>query len=381
LEAIGRLAGGVAHDFNNLLTVIRGNAELLAPSVTGAGAELLDDLILASDRATALVRQLLMFSRRQPARVEVLDLNEVVTALAGLLRRVLGERVTVAVCLASAPVTVRADRSHLEQVLMNLAVNARDAMPEGGTLTVRTEAGEAGRFVRLVVADTGTGMTEEVKARIFEPFFTTKGPDKGTGLGLATVFGIVQQAGGHIEVESAPGAGTTFRVDLPVWHGVPSGLIVTPAPRSVGRRNERSVSVLLVEDQDTVRKFARLALEGQGHVVIEAETGEAALDLVGAGARFDVLVSDVTMPGIDGRELAHQVRALRPDVGVVLMSGYAPDAEHIKELDRSVFLPKPFPPADLFAALRRALRRVGRPSDPVPEAPSGAALVSASPRR
>ncbi len=366
LEAVGRLAGGVAHDFNNLLTVIRGNAELLAPSFKGADAALLDDLILASDRATALVRQLLVFSRRQPARVEVLDLNEVVGALSGLLRRLLGARVAVEIVVADAPVTVRADRSHLEQVVMNLAVNARDAMPGGGTLTVRTGTAEGppGRLARLTVSDTGTGMTDEVRARIFEPFFTTKGPDKGTGLGLATVFGIVQQSGGTIEVESAPGAGTTFRVDLPWVPGRASGLIVTPAPRS-GERRARRVSVLLVEDQDAVRKFARMALEGQGHEVVEADSGEAALELVRAGTRFDALVSDVVMPGIDGRELAARVRARRPGVGVVLMSGYAPDSDQIEPLEGAVFLPKPFPPADLFSALQKALRQVGRSRDPV----------------
>ena len=223
MEAVGRLAGGIAHDFNNLLTIIRGNAELLRPSFEAASSSLLDDLTLAADRATALIRQLLMFSRRQPVCVEVLDLNEVVTALSGLLRRVLGSRVAVETATRHhVPVTVRADRSHLEQVVMNLAVNARDAMPDGGTLTVGTSL-ERGprlqirqstrsRVARLTITDTGTGMTDEVKARLFEPFFTTKGPDKGTGLGLATVFRIVQQAEGQIEVESAPGAGTTFRV-------------------------------------------------------------------------------------------------------------------------------------------------------------------------
>ncbi len=363
MEAIGRLAGGIAHDFNNLLTVIRGNTELLrSPSEDARTAALFDDLLLAADRAAALVRQLLMFSRRQPARVEVLDLNEVVTSLSGLLCRLLGERVAVETVLAPAPVTVRADRSHLEQVVMNLAVNARDAMPGGGTVTVRTAAepvaGGAGRVARLAVTDTGTGMTEAVKARIFEPFFTTKGPDKGTGLGLATVFGIVQQAAGHIGVESAPGAGTTFRVDLPWWNGSASALVLTPGPRMTPAPSTRGVSILLVEDQDAIRRFARLALEGQGHRVAEAEDGEAALDLVRAGGAYDLLVTDVTMPGIDGRELATRVRALRPDIAVVVMSGYAPDSELAGEIDRSVFLAKPFPPADLFAALKRALRLV-----------------------
>jgi two-component system cell cycle sensor histidine kinase/response regulator CckA len=382
MEAVGRLAGGVAHDFNNLLTVIRGNADLLGSATLGPGeVGLLDDLVLAADRATALVRQLLMFSRRQPVRVEVLDLNGVITALSALLRRLLGERVVLEPALSGGPVVVRADRSHLEQVVMNLAVNARDAMPNGGTLTVRTEAAERatakgpGRFVRLTITDTGTGMTDEVKARIFEPFFTTKGQDQGTGLGLATVFGIVQQSGGHIDVETAPGAGTTFRVDLPRWEGAGSGSITTPAPRAVPDRFAgRPVSVLLVEDQDPVRKFARLALQSQGHTVSEAESGEAALELAGAGTKFDVLVTDVSMPGIDGHELAARIRARRPEVGVVLMSGYAPDADRNERLERAVFLQKPFPPADLLTALNRALRMVRRdralpPEHPLTETP------------
>jgi two-component system cell cycle sensor histidine kinase/response regulator CckA len=370
MEAVGRLAGGIAHDFNNLLTVIRGNADLLRPSAEGPGPQaLLEDLELAADRATALVRQLLLFSRRQPVRVEVLDLNEVVTALVPLLKRLLGDQLALEPALARGPATVRADRSHLEQVVMNLAVNAKDAMPAGGTLTVRIELAERptaerpARFVRLVIADTGTGMPADVRARIFEPFFTTKGPERGTGLGLATVFGIVQQAGGHIDVESAPGVGTTFRVDLPWWSGGATDVIRTPAPRAVPERKEvRPTAVLLVEDQEPVRNFARLALQGAGHTVTEADCGESALELLGSGSRFDVLLTDVSMPGIDGHELAQRVRAERPDVAVVIMSGYAPDTDRTDQVDRSVFLQKPFPPADLIAALQRALRLVRRPA-------------------
>jgi two-component system, cell cycle sensor histidine kinase and response regulator CckA len=366
MEAVGRLAGGVAHDFNNLLTIIRGNAELLHPALDGAGSELLDDLVLASDRATALVRQLLLFSRCQPTRVEGLDLGEVVTALSGLLRRLLGEKVALVFEPAGEPATIRADRAHLEQVVMNLAVNARDAMPTGGVLTIRSDlaTGASGKSVRLTVSDSGVGMTEEVKARIFEPFFTTKGPDKGTGLGLATVFGIVQQAGGSIEVESAPGAGATFRVNFPWWSGASSGLTPTPPARRAGR-TAHPVSVLLVEDQAGVRKFAGLALRGEGHRVSEAGSGEAALERAGAGEPFDVLVTDLMMPGIDGRELAERIRLLRPEVGVVLMSGYAPVWEGGETIERSVFLQKPFPPGALLAALNQALQVVGRRSESV----------------
>jgi len=363
MEAVGRLAGGIAHDFNNLLTVIRGNAELLRSPAETREPNLLDDLVLATDRATALVRQLLMFSKRQPMQVELLDLNEIVTTVSGLLRRLLGESISLVLELADTPVTVKADRSHLEQVVMNLAVNGRDAMVRGGTLTIATKPverkteGTRGQFAQLAITDTGTGMTDEVKGRIFEPFFTTKGQDKGTGLGLATVFGIVQQAGGHIEVESIPGAGTTFRVDLPWSEGRDSGSICTPAPRATLHRSApQSISVLLVEDQDAVRKFARLTLESQGHQVIDVENGEAALKFAQGGGAFDVLISDITMPGIDGRELTERILALQPDVGVVLMSGYAPDSDRDESFDRAVFLQKPFPPADLLAALDKSLR-------------------------
>lgn len=363
MEAVGRLAGGIAHDFNNLLTVIRGNAELLRSPAETNEPNLLDDLILATDRATALVRQLLMFSKRQPMQVELLDLNEIVTTVSSLLRRLLRESISLVIELADKPVTVKADRSHLEQVVMNLAVNARDAMVRGGTLTITTKveerqiAGTQGRFARLVIADTGIGMTDEVKGRIFEPFFTTKGQDGGTGLGLATVFGIIQQVGGHIELESSPGAGTTFWVDLPWSEGRDSDSTRTPAPRATPHRSAtQSISVLLVEDQDAVRRFARLTLESQGHQVIDVENGEAAMEFAQGGGTFDVLVSDITMPGIDGRELADRIRALQPDVGVVLMSGYAPDSDRDEPIDRAVFLQKPFPPADLLAALDKSLR-------------------------
>jgi two-component system cell cycle sensor histidine kinase/response regulator CckA len=367
MEAVGRLAGGIAHDFNNLLTIIRGNADLLrSPTLgTASPAELIDDLRLAADRAAALVRQLLMFSRRQPVRPEVVDLNAVVAGLAGLLGRLLGERVAVETRLAPGLVTTRVDHSHLEQVVMNLAVNARDAMPEGGVLTLGTEivedegAGTAGaRVARLTVSDTGVGMTDRVKAQIFEPFFTTKGPDKGTGLGLATVFGIVQHAGGRIDVESAPGRGTTFRINLPWCDDPPSGLAVTPLPVAIpDRPASRGACVLLVEDEDAVRKLARITLEGRGYVVTDAADGESALGLLTPDRRLDVLVTDMTMPGIDGRELAGQIQALRPGLGVVFVSGYVPDAARLDEVPGAVFLPKPFTPSDLLRAVGRALPR------------------------
>jgi two-component system cell cycle sensor histidine kinase/response regulator CckA len=377
MEAVGRLAGGIAHDFNNLLTIIRGNADLLRtrPLAEPRSTELLDDLRLAADRAAALVRQLLMFSRRQPARPEIVDLNEVVSRLGGLLSRLLGERIAVETRLAAAPVTTRGDYSHLEQVVMNLAVNARDAMPQGGVLTLRTEVRDtgdhgphSGRQAVLTVTDTGIGMTEEVKQQIFEPFFTTKGPDKGTGLGLATVFGIVEQAGGRISVTSAPGAGTTFQIVLPWCAGLPGRPEVTPPPLAVPERAAgRGTSVLLVEDEDAVRKLARITLEGHGYSVTDAPDGETALRLAAQDRRFDVLVTDMTMPGIDGHDLAGRIRTLRPELGVVFVSGYVPDLAPLEDIRGADFLPKPFTPSDLLRAVSRA----------VPRAPSGADSTTA----
>jgi two-component system cell cycle sensor histidine kinase/response regulator CckA len=366
MEAVGRLAGGIAHDFNNLLTIIRGNADLLRSSQTcgTSPSDLIDDLRLAADRAAALVRQLLMFSRRQPAQPEIVDLNTVVSRLAGLLGRLLGERITVETRLATGPVTTRVDNSHLEQVVMNLAVNARDAMPEGGVLTLGTEIIENGdegelhgRVARLTVSDTGVGMSDQVKAQIFEPFFTTKGPDKGTGLGLATVFGIVEQAGGTIRVVSSPGAGTTFRISFPWCDGTPSNLKITPLPVAIpDRPATRGAFILLVEDEDAVRKLARITLEGRGHTVSDAPDGETALEWLTPDRRIDVLVTDMTMPGIDGRELAGQLKALRPELGVVFVSGYVPDTGRLSDIPGAVFLPKPFTPSDLIRAVGRVLR-------------------------
>jgi two-component system, cell cycle sensor histidine kinase and response regulator CckA len=359
MEAVGQLAGGIAHDFNNLLTVIRGNADLLRETVfDGTGTELVDEVRLASDRASELVRKLLMFSRRQPACPEVLDLNAVVTNLAGLLRRLLDERIAIEIDLEPGPASTRIDRSHIEQVLMNLAVNARDAMPSGGTLTIGTEivaVDRQNRFVRIIVSDTGVGMTEAVKSRIFEPFFSTKGPERGSGLGLATVYGIVEQAGGQIQVDSAPGAGTTFIVDFPWCGEAVSGAIALPST-TIDRGLGGGRTVLLVEDEDAVRKFARLALENQGYAVVDAPDGEKALELLAAHPPFDVLVTDMRMPGIDGCELAEQVRLVSPDLRVVLVSGYVPESDRVDGVKHLTFLPKPFTPGDLVRTVSKALR-------------------------
>jgi two-component system cell cycle sensor histidine kinase/response regulator CckA len=255
-------------------------------------------------------------------------------------------------------VRVRADRGQLEQVVMNLAVNAKDAMPEGGTLTIGTgELTGEGRFAQLVVRDTGTGMTDDVKRHLFEPFFTTKDVGKGTGLGLATVYGIVQQSSGTIEVESALGAGTTFRIKLPWCEAQPRSSAMIPVVSLSGRVPAGSRrSVLLVEDEDRLRKFARYTLESQGYVVTEAGGGEAALAVLKPERKFDLLVTDLMMPGIDGRELATRVRVVRPEIAVVFISGYVPDHRRIEGLPGAIFLPKPFTPLDLVKAVERAVR-------------------------
>jgi two-component system cell cycle sensor histidine kinase/response regulator CckA len=360
MEAIGRLAGGIAHDFNNLLTIISGNVHLIQhlPPGDPEFPQLIEDINDAATRAASLTRQLLMFSRKQPTRPEALDLNEIVAGMASLLRRLIGERVQVRTHPHEHPVRVRADRGQLEQVLMNLAVNAKDAMPDGGTLTIATgEVRDGGRFAQLVVRDTGTGMTDEVKRHLFEPFFTTKDVGKGTGLGLATVYGIVQQSGGTVEVDSAPGAGAAFRIRLPWCDAPPRSSAVLSATSLSGRVPAGSRrSVLLVEDEDRLRKFARYTLESQGYVVTDANGGDAALAALRPDRTFDLLVTDLMMPGIDGRELATRVRAARPDIAVVFISGYVPDHRRVEGLAGAVFLPKPFTPLDLVRAVERAGR-------------------------
>ncbi|MDY3555964.1 ATP-binding protein [Gemmata sp. JC717] len=337
LEAVGRLAAGVAHDFNNLLTVIGGSAALLdGPAGQGPNApRLVGEVRFAAERGRWLVRQLLTFARPQAAVREPLDLGRVASDLAPILARVVGPAIETDVRAPAEPVFVLADRGELEQVLLNLATNARDAMPEGGRLALQVRAGADG--VRLTVADTGAGMPPEVRAHIFEPFFTTKGPDAGTGLGLATVKQVVERCGGRIAVASAPGRGTAFDIDLP--------RCPAPAPGGTAR------PALLAEDEPGVRTLARVILQGQGYNVTEAADGAAALKLLEAGGAFDLLVTDVRMPGADGGKVAARARELLPAVRVVFMSGFT-DTE--PAVPGSVFLPKPFPPAALARATEQA---------------------------
>ncbi|HEX2780134.1 MAG TPA: ATP-binding protein [Gemmatimonadaceae bacterium] len=358
LEAIGTLAGGVAHDFNNLLTVISGFTQL-ALAQTGRGVSVAEDLKQvagAADRASHLTRQLLAFGRKQVLQPRVLDLAEVVAGVEPMLRRLIGEHIELRTAHASPLARVHADPGQLEQVIVNLVVNARDAMPTGGTMTISTENGagaDTGK-VRLLVRDTGTGMSAATQARIFEPFFTTKEPGKGTGLGLATVYGIVTQSGGRIDVDSVPGRGTQFAIVLPASdpsaarskRDEPTG----PAPRG-------SETILLVEDEETLRILTERALRDQGYVVLSAENGAAALDRARTmpGA-IDLLVTDVVMPAMSGPMLVTRLASLQPTIRVLYVSGYADDTIASYRLDpTSAFLAKPFTPVSLAWKVREVL--------------------------
>jgi PAS domain S-box-containing protein len=356
LESIGRLAGGVAHDFNNLLTAILGYAELLEvelpPGSRGRGW--LDEVRRGSERARDLTRQLLAFARRQRIAPRPTDLNALAAGLRNLLSRLLGERIVLETRLPERIAPVLADPAQIEQVVMNLSLNARDAMPRGGTLTIATrEVPESerpeGRFVELSVRDTGTGMSPDTLEHLFEPFFTTKDVGEGTGLGLATVYGIVRQSGGLIEVESEPGAGTVFRILLPRADAA----ITEPARREARSPQGGSETILVVEDDPSVRGWTVESLRTAGYHVVEASDGEGALAIV-ARVRPDALVTDVVMPRLGGPELARRLRETRPDLPVLLVSGYAPGAES-RFVDRAAFLQKPFTRAKLLDTLRRIL--------------------------
>jgi len=366
MEAVGQLAGGIAHDFNNVLTAILSTAELVLIELPPdhPHREDLEEIKRSANRAAALTRQLLAYSRRQVLQPRVMDLNGVVTSLDRMLRRILGEQVTLTQALAQGLWHVRADRGQLEQILVNLAVNASDAMPGGGRLTITTEnvdrvAEEAGAALRgpcvmLSVADTGVGMDESTRQRVFEPFFTTKSRGKGTGLGLATAYGIVRQSGGVIRVSSAPGAGTTFRiylprVDAPVEGDEPgAGVAGGPRPGASG-------TVLLVEDEEAVRKLGVRILQEAGFSVLPASHAAEALQVAGAHSEpIHLLVTDVVMPGRSGVELAAELSKQRPGLRVLFTSGY-PETERGRWEPTEgwgAFLQKPFTPTDLLDAVR-----------------------------
>ena len=354
MEAIGQLAGGIAHDFNNLLLAIRGFCELavreLQTGDAGAAERDIQEVLLAADRAADLTRQLLAFSRRQVLTPELLDLNDLLGETVGLLGPLLGPRIELCVCPADGPVRVHADRGQLTQVIKNLAVNARDAMPGGGALTIAASA--EGTEALLTVADTGVGMSPATAKQIFEPFFTTKAPTD-TGMGLATVHGIVDQSGGRIDVDTERGLGTRFTIRLPLFQEAPGPAAAT-AP-SAGGDAPYCGTVLLIEDTPVVRTVVRAFLESDGYRILEAERGEDALALARAhvGA-IDLVLTDIVLPGMDGKQAAEELRAERPGVKVLYMSGYTndPDLRAGRLPPRTAFLAKPFSGDELRDALR-----------------------------
>ncbi len=369
MEAIGRLAGGVAHDFNNLLTVIAGNCELLLTDLSEdeGSCQLITEVREAAERAGALTRQLLAFSRKNVVQPTVIDLRHALSQLEGMLRRLIGENIELDTRVAADAGHVRADASQLEQVLLNLVVNARDAMPNGGKLTIEVEnvtldeaaakkatGARAGEYAVLTVTDTGSGMDLATQARIFEPFFTTKALDKGTGLGLSVAFGIVRQSDGHITVESEPGRGSSFRVYLPRVDETARATAPPSPPKALPRGRE---AVLVVEDEVMLRKIVRTVLLAQGYRVFDAAGGREALALLAATGSIDLLVTDVVLPGMSGREIVEAVRKLRPEVAVLFISGYADDAliqEGVRKSEVS-FLQKPFSPSVLAHKVREVL--------------------------
>jgi two-component system cell cycle sensor histidine kinase/response regulator CckA len=373
METVGQLAGGIAHDFNNILTAIVGFGTLVAEQVSEneMASRNAAEILAAANRATALTRQLLAFGRRQVLHPTRLNLNETVNAMAGMLRQLIGENIDLRIVCAVDLPRIRADQSQLESAIANLVVNARDAMPRGGRLTIETSevtldsdycsthvGVRPGRYARLSVSDTGVGMSQELQARIFEPFFTTKDAGKGSGLGLATVYGIVKQSGGNIWVYSEPGLGATFKVYLPV--DVSDRPDVTHTEPVRGQWSKGSETVLLVEDAPMIRRLAREIMTRAGYTVIEAADGIQALSLAAAHAgRIEMLVTDLIMPGPSGVDLAEQLTAIRHDVRVLFMSGYTDNAIVRNGLlaEGALFLQKPFTPEDLLRKIRQVLDR------------------------
>lgn len=384
LESVGRLAGGIAHDFSNLLTVINGSSDYLQDALRTDDAlrDVALDIVDASARATMLTRQLLAFGRRQAMTLQVLDLARLVSDTADMLRRVIGEDIALRVDVADSPASVRADSTLIQQVLVNLALNARDAMPEGGVLTIRTEAVmvdesyrsahndvsdlyhasqremRSGPYIVLTVSDTGRGMDPATATRIFEPFFTTKRSGTATGLGLAVVFGVVQQSHGYIAVSSEVELGTTFSIFLPAPMSEASPPTVAEVPLAAATTPGTTATILLVEDDASVRLLARRTLLAQGHRVLDATDGQDALRVSAEyGEDIQLLLTDVVMPHMGGRALAETLRQSRPSTRVLYMSGY-PDDEVLRrgvQQDRVAFLEKPFTQATLSAKVREVL--------------------------
>ena len=374
MEAVGRLAGGIAHDFNNLLTVILGYAATIKSQAGSEGPlqASVAEILRAAEQAASLTGQLLAFSRKQVVQIRVFDLSALVQDMKKMLARLIGQDIDLAFITDSAPCFVRADPGHLNQVLMNLAINARDAMPTGGKLTVETHAvtrpredlgrhgiRSAGRYAMLAVTDTGVGMDAETQAHMFEPFFTTKDSGKGTGLGLATVYGIVKQHGGWVDVYSEPGHGATFRIYLPSAQEP----VAEPVPASQKSGPRRVGTILLVEDQAAIRMLAEDVLSGAGHHVLAAGSGPAALRLLEKHPdHIDLLITDVVMPGMSGPELAAQLTRLRPNLAVLYISGYSDHALlHRGVIEKGIsFLQKPFLPETLVIRVDELLESAPR---------------------
>ena len=374
MQAVGQLAGGVAHDFNNLLTAMIGFCDLLLLRHSPGDQSFADIMQIKqnANRAANLVRQLLAFSRQQTLRPRVLDVSEVLSELSHLLRRLMGENIRLDMRHGRNLDLVKVDQGQIEQVILNLAVNARDAMPEGGALTIATETIEIiraqqigteeilpGRYVRIEVADTGTGIPPEVVPRIFEPFFTTKAVGSGTGLGLSTVYGIVKQTGGHVLVSSEVGEGTSFSILLPAY-AADAAQGVEPGEETEARSRDLTGAgtIMLVEDEDPVRLFSARALRNKGYKVIEARSGEAAMEILAAEEQpIDLLITDVVMPGIDGPTLIRLVRERRPHIKVLCISGYSEDAlrQRIAEETGIAFLSKPFSLKQLAGRVKELL--------------------------
>lgn len=373
MEAVGRLAGGVAHDFNNLLTAIIGYADLLRQRFARdpAGRQPAELIHQAGAQAAGLTRQLLAFSRKQLLQPKVIDLNTIVANLHRLLQRIIGEHIEIRTALEASPACVKADPGQIEQVIVNLGVNARDAMPRGGKLTIgtvnlelsdaeRTEELCAGSYIAIEVTDTGEGMDEVTRKRIFEPFFTTKGPGKGTGLGLATVYGIVRQSHGGIVVESERGRGSTFRILLPRVDAVAEQSESAPVAAA---RTAGAETILVVEDEEIVRELVVEILRSHGYRVLATERGSEAAEILRAdGGRLDLLISDVVMPGMNGAEVARCVHEITPNARVLFVSGYSEHDMADQGLEALTFevLQKPFTPSALARKVRDVLDGAGK---------------------
>jgi CheY-like chemotaxis protein/anti-sigma regulatory factor (Ser/Thr protein kinase) len=366
MEALGQLTGGIAHDSNNLLTVILGNAEVLAEEITDPRLrDLAQQIEAAAERGSDLNQKLLAFGRRQSLKPTFINPDEVITNLAVLLKRAIGEHIELRTVVSGGQALALVDRTQLESAILNLAVNARDAMTGGGTLTIEAEEicnsqGEA-EYIHITVKDTGTGMPPEVLERVWEPFFTTKEIGKGSGLGLAMVYGFVEQSGGHVSITSAVGEGTSVTILLPVAkqeartdQPLPSGKAVLPSG---------SGTILVLEDDADVRRYATSTLLSLGYKVLEAPDGEAALELLRHEPRVDLLFSDIVLPrGMNGLELARKARALRPNLHVIFASGYPEDVfkTHGHPHEETILIAKPYKRAALAEAVRRTLDPLGK---------------------